>query len=154
MLRRRSAILGLVSLSLSSSEAGTDLDFVSDTTSERRVTLVGRDRHRLRHRRKNTCWTKPGRRICLGVSTGIDKAVSKALNFYSSSSESRGLVNLADVVGLCGTRRSRHPTSRSDIEIESALGELWRFWVRSRTLASTLLVGSCWRDFRWTSVSG
>ncbi len=34
-------------------------------------------------------------------STGIDKAVSKALECYSSSSESRGLANLTDI-GLIG----------------------------------------------------
>ena len=33
---------------------------------------------------------KGGRRICIGVSTGIDKAVTKALNCCSCTSETRG----------------------------------------------------------------
>ncbi len=34
----------------------------------------------------SSCWTKGGRRICIvGVSTGIDKTVTKALDCYSST---------------------------------------------------------------------
>ncbi len=61
-----------------------------------------------------SCWTKGGRRICFcGVSTGIDKAVTKALDFYSSSSKSRGLTEVAPISRLVAVGNNSYGGDRS-----------------------------------------
>ena len=106
-------------------------------------TLAGR-RSFPSHRWIGSRWTKGGRRICIGgISTGIDKAVTKALDFYSNSSESRGLGlrcndwEGASDLGGAGEKRHQQLEVKESLvasRIPSLPWKLWRMhWKDSRT---------------------